>query len=264
MPKTPSKAPRRRGGAEFCCLRHAPEHRCRATSLRIRDWSRTARRPAIGLPVPRRRAQHRRGMTPPQIAPRFASSTAPRERASRNIMRSTLRCPFRQRAVIGQDCCSRSIPRNYIPCGRPDKSGTVFQRIEQALQPGRNAFGRAITDFRRPAQTEKKQMLALCIGQHHRPCDAVQDIGRGRAATPLLQPRVPSGAHIRALRHFLPPKSRRASPLQRKAEGRGIKLGPAILQISPQRVFVCHHVRNYTSINSLLYPNTQTSNIPDI
>ena len=46
-------------------------------------------------------------------------------------------------------------------------------------------------EARRTAEAEQKEMLALDVGQHERPRDAVEHVGRGRAASPLLQPRVP-------------------------------------------------------------------------
>ncbi len=107
-------------------------------------------------------------------------------------------------------------------------------------------------------------MLALHIGQHHGAGDAVQHIGGRRAAASLLQPGVPGGADIRALRHFLAPKARRPPPRQRKAERRRIELGAAILQIIPKRVRVGHPVSNYTRIISLLYPHEQRTNIPPV
>ena len=107
-------------------------------------------------------------------------------------------------------------------------------------------------------------MLALNIRQHHCAGDAIEHIGGGRAAASLLQPGVPGGADIRALRHFFAPKSRRSPPCQRKAESRRIEFGAAILQISPKLVRGRHPVSYYTSIMSLLYPNRQSTNItPD-
>ena len=97
-------------------------------------------------------------------------------------------------------------------------------------------------------------MFALHVGQHHGAGDAIQHVGGGRAAAPLLQPGVPGGAHIGALRHFFAPKSRRSPPLQRKAECRGIELGAAIPQIGPKRVRVRHPVSVYTRMNLTTLP----------
>src|SRR5579872_6043636 len=98
-------------------------------------------------------------------------------------------------------------------------------------------------------------MLALDVGQHHGAGDAIQHVGGRRTAASLLQPGVPGGAHIRALRHLFAPKPWRSPPLQRKAECRRIELGAAIPEIGPKRVRVRHPVSYYTPIISLLYPN---------
>src|SRR5882724_3954683 len=105
-------------------------------------------------------------------------------------------------------------------------------------------------------------MLALNIGQHHCAGDAIEHIGGGCAAAPLLQPGVPGRADTRALRHFFPPKSRSPPPLQRKAKRRGIELGASILQIGSELVHVRHPISVYTRITSLLYPNSESTNIP--
>ena len=135
------------------------------------------------------------------------------------------------------------------------KDGAAGQRVEQALQARRDAFGGAIAGLGGPAEAEQKEMLALRVGQHHRAGNAIEYVGGRRTAAPLFQPGVPGGAHIGALRHLLAPQPRRSPPLQRKAEGRGIELGAAIPEIGPKLVRVRHPVSDYTPIRSLLYPN---------
>src|SRR5258708_23546045 len=100
-------------------------------------------------------------------------------------------------------------------------------------------------------------MLALNIGQHHCAGDAIEHIGGGCPAAPLLQPGVPGRADTRALRHFFPPKSRSPPPLQRKAKRRGIELGASLLQIGSEWVHVRQPTSLYTRLTSLPYSTTQ-------
>ena len=86
--------------------------------------------------------------------------------------------------------------------------------------------------------------------------DAVQHVGGRRAAAPLLQPCVPGGADIGALRHFFAPKSRRPPPRQRKAERRRIEFGAAILQIGAKQIVVAGEQAH--SVSSL-YPYNVTT-----
>ena len=79
-------------------------------------------------------------------------------------------------------------------------------------------------------------MLALDIGQHQGARDAVEHVGRGRAAAPLLEPGVPGRADVGAARHFLAPQARRAAALGGKAERGGVELGAAVAQIAAKKI----------------------------
>ena len=81
-------------------------------------------------------------------------------------------------------------------------------------------------------------MLALDVRQHQGARDPIEHIGRGRAAAPLLKPRVPGRADVGALRHFLAAQAGCAAALRRKAECGRIELRAAILQVGPEQVLV--------------------------
>lgn len=85
-------------------------------------------------------------------------------------------------------------------------------------------------------------MLPLGFGQHQALGDAIEHRGRRRAAAALFEPRVPSGADIGALRHFLAPQSRRAAPADGKTEGGRVETRPAAAQVGTERVLIRSHV----------------------
>ena len=142
-------------------------------------------------------------------------------------------------------------------------AGLSVQRVEHALQPRRDAVGALVADLGRAAEREQEQMLALDLGQQQRARDAVEHVGRRRAAAPLLQPGVPGGADVGALRHLLAAQARRAPPRQRQAERGRIEPRAAVLQVGAERV--CRRWRSaqpvsrYTSITSRLYRDSSAA-----
>lgn len=106
----------------------------------------------------------------------------------------------RQRAVVGQHDSGGAVPRDHIPDGGLDDCRTRFERIEQVLQAGVNAFDRFVAHFGRPPEAQHEEMLAFGIRQHQCAGDAVEHFRRWRAAPPLFEPRVPGRADMRALR----------------------------------------------------------------
>ena len=143
----------------------------------------------------------------------------------------------RQRSVVDQHHGRRPVPGDDIPCRGPDDGGARVQRVEHALQPRRDAFALAVARLGRAAEAEQEQVLALDVGQHQRARDAIEHVGRGRAAAPLFEPGVPGRADVGALRHFLAAQAGRAATLRGKAERGRIELGAAILQIGSEPVF---------------------------
>ena len=118
-----------------------------------------------------------------------------------------------------------------------------------------------VANLGRPAKAEQEEVLALDVRQHQRAGDPVEHVGRGRAAPALLEPRVPGGADIGALRHFFAAQAGRAPARLRKAEGRRIELGAAVLQIGPSgfsfAARMLDPVGHYTPITSLLYQDNR-------
>ena len=139
-----------------------------------------------------------------------------------------------ERSIVGQHRRGGAVPRDDVPCGGLHIGRAEFERVEHALQSRRNTLGRVIADFGRPAQREQEQVLALDVGQHQGARDAVEHVGRGRAAAPLFEPCVPGRADVGALRHFFAPQSGRSPACQRKAECRRIEFRAAILQVGCQ------------------------------
>jgi len=70
--------------------------------------------------------------------------------------------------------------------------------------------------------------------------DAIQHVGGGRAAAPLLQPGVPSGADVGALRHFLAPQSRRAPARHGKPKSLGVQFPASISQVGSEQICFGH------------------------
>ena len=138
----------------------------------------------------------------------------------------------RQRSIVHQHHGRRPVPGHDVPYRGPDQRGAGVQRIEHALQPRRDALVLAVARLRRPAEPEQEQVLALDIGQHEGARDAVEHVGRRRAAPPLLEPCVPGRADVGALRHFLAPEPGRAATSRRKAESGGVELRAAVPQIA--------------------------------
>jgi hypothetical protein len=102
-------------------------------------------------------------------------------------------------------------------------------------------------------------MLALDLCEHEGARDPVENVRRGRAASPLLEPCVPGGTDVGPLRHFLAPQAGRAAALRAEAERRWIELRPPVLQIEGEPVLArdgsVHPVSHYNRISSLLYYN---------
>jgi hypothetical protein len=167
----------------------------------------------------------------------------------------------RQRSVVDQHYGRRSVPGDDVPYRGPDERGAGIQSVEHALQPRRDAFALAVARLGWAAETEQKQMLALDIGQHERAGDAIEHIGRRRAAAPLFERGVPGGADVGPLRHFLAAQAGRSAALGGEAEGGRIELDAAILQIGPEPVLagdaLVHPVSDYTLIISRLYQNSR-------
>src|SRR5437016_6315157 len=107
-------------------------------------------------------------------------------------------------------------------------------------------------------------MLALDFRQHQGASNPLEHVGRGRAASPLLEPGVPGRAHVGALSHFFAPQSGRAPARGWKAECRRIELRAAILQVGSKQVFVgdrhARPISRYTRITSLLYQDRPRTN----
>ena len=144
-----------------------------------------------------------------------------------------------ERAVVGQHGGGGAVPGDDLPGGGLDQGGAGVQRVEQALQAGRDAFRGLVADLGRTAEAEHEKVLALDLGQHQPRGDAVQHVRRGSAAAPLLQPRVPRRADVGALGHLFPTQPGRP-PAPREPEGGGIEPGAPILEVGPQRVGYVH------------------------
>ncbi len=129
----------------------------------------------------------------------------------------------RQGAVVGQHNRGRGVPGHHVPGGRPDQGRARVQRVQHALEPRRDGFGRPVADGGRAAQPEQEDVLALHLGQHQGAADPVQHVGRGGAAAPLLQPGVPGRADVGPLRDLLAPQPRRAPARGREAQGARIE-----------------------------------------
>jgi hypothetical protein len=74
-------------------------------------------------------------------------------------------------------------------------------------------------------------MFALDVCQHQGARDAVEDISRGCATAPLLQPGVPGRADMGALGDLFPTQTERATPLGRETKRSGIELQSTVLKI---------------------------------
>ena len=126
----------------------------------------------------------------------------------------------RERAVVGQHRSRSLVPGDDVPCGRADHGRAELQRVEHALQPWRDTLGCLVANLGRPAEAEQEEVLALDVGQHQRASDPVEHVGRGRAASALLEPRVPGRADIGALRHLFAAQAGRAAARCGEAEER--------------------------------------------
>src|SRR5882757_2306786 len=162
----------------------------------------------------------------------------------------------RERAIVGQHGSGGAIPGDDLPSGGLDQGGTDLERIEQALQTGRDPLGGLVTDLGWTPEPEQEEMFALDVGQHQRSGDPVQHVRRGSAAPSLLQPRVPCRADVGALSDLFPVQPRRPSAPHRETEGARIEPGAAILQVGSQRIVGldghADPVEYYTMIISLL------------
>src|SRR5580693_4540449 len=115
----------------------------------------------------------------------------------------------------------------------------------------------------RPAQCEQEEVLALDFRQHQGARDAVEHVGRRRAASSLFEPCVPSRTDVGALSHFFAPQSGRSPACQRKAECRRIEFRAAILQVGAKVIGNRHTqpISHYTRITSLLYHDSAPTDI---
>ena len=123
----------------------------------------------------------------------------------------------RERAIVGQHRSSSAVPGDDVPCDRAHNGRAELQCVEHALKPGRHTLGCLVANLGRPAEAEQEEVLALDVGQHQRASDPVEHVGRGRAAPALLEPRVPGGADIGALRHLFAAQAGRAASLLRES-----------------------------------------------
>src|SRR5580698_7600083 len=115
----------------------------------------------------------------------------------------------------------------------------------------------------RPAQCEQEEVLALDFRQHQGARDAVEHVGRRRAASSLFEPCVPRCTDVGALSHFFAPQSGRSPACQWKAERRRIEFRAAILQVGTEAVGNghTHPISYYTGITSLLYHDSAPTDI---
>ena len=144
-------------------------------------------------------------------------------------------------------------------------AGTRVQRIQHALQTRRGAVVLAVARFGRTAEAKQEKMLALDLGQHERARDAIENVSRGRAAPPLLEPRVPGRADICPLGHLLAAQSGRAAALRGKAKRSRIEFRAPVFQIAAEPALVrsrgVHPVSHYNRIRSLLYYNNSRTQV---
>ena len=138
--------------------------------------------------------------------------------------------PLGKARIIGEHGDGGAVPGDDRPVRRLHHGGRIDHRLEHALQLRRD--GRADRGFgaRRPILRQEIEVLAFGVGQGEGAGEALDDIGRGRAAAPLLEPGVPGGADMGELGHFLTAQPRGAASLRRKAERRGIEPRAAVLQ----------------------------------
>lgn len=162
----------------------------------------------------------------------------------------------RRRPIVGEHHGRRAVPGNDIPRGGSQQGRARLQRIENALQPQRDALALLVMRLGGPSEAEQEKMLALDLRQHQCACDPIEHIGRRRAAAALLETGLAGGADAGALCDFLAAQSGSAAASGGKAEHRGINLGAAILQIGAERVAIqgiTHPDTHHTRIMSLLY-----------
>src|SRR5580700_569895 len=115
----------------------------------------------------------------------------------------------------------------------------------------------------RPAQCEQEEVLALDFRQHQGARDAVEHVGRRRAASSLFEPCVPRCTDVGALSHFFAPQSGRSPACQWKAERRRIEFRAAVLQVGTEAIGNghTHPISYYTRTTSLLYHDNAPTDI---
>ena len=77
--------------------------------------------------------------------------------------------------------------------------------VDELISGGHRVLGLARSDA-------AAQSIAAAGAEVHR--GSIEDIGRGRATSPLLQPGVPGGADVGALSHLFAAKPRRSPAAQ--------------------------------------------------
>jgi len=78
---------------------------------------------------------------------------------------------------------------------------------------------------------QQEEMLSFDVRQHERTGDSIEHVGRGRATSALLQPRVPGGADVGSLRDFFTTQARRTPSTRGKTERGWIELGATVLEV---------------------------------
>ena len=141
----------------------------------------------------------------------------------------------RERAVVGEDGRGSAVPRDDVPRRRLDKGGAGTERVEDPLEAVRDGPVRQVADLGWAAVGEQEEVLALGRRQHERAGDAVENLGGGRAAAPLLEPRVPRRADVGSEGNLLAAKAGRAPTYRVEPEGYWVEPGAAVLQKRSQR-----------------------------
>ena len=148
------------------------------------------------------------------------------------------------------------IPAVAMLC--PDERRRGLQPVEHALEPRCHTLALLVLHLGRTADAQQKEMFPLDTREHQRAGDAIEHVGRRRAATPLFEPRVPRRTDVGALRHLFSPQARCSSSRRRQAERSRIELRSSILQIRAQpilRSVLSEPVSRHTTIMSRLYPD---------
>ncbi|MCY1175654.1 hypothetical protein D9M73_158990 [compost metagenome] len=151
----------------------------------------------------------------------------------------------RQLGIVGEHQSSAAVPPNDIPHRGLDDRGTEHHPVQHPLEPRRDAVDRLVARFRRAAEAEHVEMLALRFGQQEPLGDSVEHIGRRRAPAPLLEPCVPGRADIRPAGHLFAAQPRRAPSPAAESQCHRVEACAAIPKIrSEQRGRVACHAQS--------------------